>query len=161
MARPLAQFIMDKDLKKYCEHLNLLAKRKPNDKYRKEVLEASKSKWEGVQVKAAQVFSEWGDKESLEIIKSLLIEKATTSGRFSATSAIAKLLYTRVTENDIDWVIDLYLKKSHPLNRFVLLGLVSFLPKEITRKRLKYYLIHPTGINPKDVRAAISIVERE
>ncbi len=67
----------------------------PNKKFQgiqKTAAEASRSKWEGVQVTAARTLSEWGDKNSLEIVKFMLIEKATMKGRYSATNTIAELL---------------------------------------------------------------------
>lgn len=146
------------DLKQHCDHLHRLGKKSPSKKARLELEKALQSKREGIQVVAAKALANWGDPKSIDAIKLLLVEKSKLEARWSAVGAISKLLYPFMNENDIDWVLELYLKESRRQNRFALIELILSLPYKETEQKLIRYQNIESGENAKDLRYALSRV---
>jgi HEAT repeat protein len=98
------------ELHAIAQRLNELATKKPNAAARREVMQALQAKARGIRINAAKALAAWGDKESIESLKSLLAEYVTqTQDRFNGDlSVLIKLLIPHIEKLDREWVIDLY-----------------------------------------------------
>ena len=80
-----------------------LARSKPTAKRRAEVEALLQSKWEGVQVSAANVLAVWGGHESVSALRRWLSEGTQ---RDDALEALGKC----VGDDDVEWALDRYFK---------------------------------------------------
>jgi hypothetical protein len=104
---------MATDLHEWCAELHLIGKAKPDAANRLKVEEALASKWEGVRLAAAKTLGLWGDEESLNTLRALLVEFASRPSHGTATWTIARLLEPHLKSDEFDWVCDLFLNGSH------------------------------------------------
>jgi hypothetical protein len=84
---------------------------KPTQKRRVEAEALLASKWDGVQVSAAQVLAAWGGRESVGALRTWL--ELRVDRRDPSTSVVrpgAVALGQCVEEEDVEWALDLYLK---------------------------------------------------
>ncbi|MEW8035810.1 MAG: hypothetical protein AB2817_07030 [Candidatus Thiodiazotropha sp.] len=147
------------ELDKVKKRLSELAVRKPNAGFVEEVDAALESKHEGIQVCAAKTLGAWGDEKSIEKLKSGIEKLAKLPARWGAVSAMSKSLAPHLKQNDIDWVLSLYLNNSNPHNRFSLSALLMALPKVEAMRKLELKL-NRGGVDPKDVRNAKTIIKK-
>ena len=126
---------MTSDLHAICEELRALGTRPATPAKRKKIEEAVSSKWDGVKVAAATALSQWGDPQSVQTLKELLVTVAAKPVRWATTGAVARLLVPHLKPSDLNWVFDLFLHKSHGDNGFVLVALFEvFPPAEVLRR---------------------------
>jgi HEAT repeat protein len=147
------------ELDKVSKRLSELAANKPNRYSVEEVDSALQSKHEGIQVCAAKTLGAWGDEKSIEKLKNRLEKISKLPARWGAVSAMSKSLAPHLKQNDIDWVLSLYLNSSNPHNRFSLSVLLMSLPKIETLRKLELKL-DQGGVDPKDVRNAKAIIQK-
>src|ERR1700689_1142728 len=145
------------ELQAHCERLKQLGTRRASEASRRELLEGLSSKWEGVQVVAARALVSWGDAESLDSVRRKLMEISGKPARWSAAGAIAHALSVHISEEDVDWVVNLCLRHASPRNRFVLFPLFRALPKPAALAALKRCEGAP-GFDPGEVRNAVQLV---
>ncbi len=149
---------MPSDLRAICEELRQIGFRGETPKGRDKLEEALSSKWDGVQVAAAKVLSQWGDPRSLRSLKVLLSTLAAKPSRSGGAWAVARLLTMHLQPSDLDWAIELFIHQSRSDNRNALHILFeAFAPHEV-RRRLASQTLHG-GKAERDVREAISRAE--
>jgi hypothetical protein len=110
---------MAPDLREKCDDLVALALETPGPQARLKANEGLRSKWDGVRVTAAKVLTAWGDDESVDRVREALVDVAQHPVRWSTTGALARLLVPHLKETDLEWVLDVFVHKSHADNRFV------------------------------------------
>jgi len=149
---------MPSDLRVICEELRQIGLHKETPAGRKKLNESLSSKWDGVRVAAAKALSQWGDARSVCDLKKLLAEVAAEPRRRSTTTAVVKSLVPHLQLSDLDWVIDIFVHRSHGHNRPVVGWLFQAFPPNEVRERLKSQKLHG-GTAERDVRAAIAGAE--
>ncbi|SRR6266571_3776400 len=101
------------DLKPLINHLESLARNKPNANARAQVRQALYSKWDGVRVAATKTLCVWGDPKSLTQAKAALAELASKQARWANAGAMAQTLAPHLRAEDTEWVIEVLGKSSH------------------------------------------------
>jgi hypothetical protein len=140
------------DLKAISQKLTSLAGKKPSEDMRNYVFELSSCKHEGIQVCVAKVLSSWGDKKSVDLLRDMLDRLARLPHRWSAVGAVARELSKFIDEDDIRWLIPLYLRDSSPRNRFVLLCLFEDMSNKVIKKQLQI-AVSEGCVDKRDVTA--------
>lgn len=149
---------MADDLHVICEELRRIGLHPVTPAAREKLEGALSSKWDGVQVAAAKALSQWGDALSLHALRDLLAAVASNPHRRSAVWAVARALRPHLQPSDLDWVIDLFIHRTRPGNRFYLGVLFeAFAPNEV-RNRLEARLGDARGAKA-DLRTAIARAE--
>lgn len=110
-------------------------------------------------IKAAKTLGAWGDEKSIGKLKNRLENISKLPVRWGAVSAMSKSLAPHLKQNDIDWLLSLYLNSSNPHNRFSLSALLMSLPKIEALRKLELKL-NQGGVDPKDVRNAKAIIQK-
>ncbi len=127
---------------------------------RNRIEEALASKWDGVQVEAAKVLSQWGDPSSLDALRDLLISLAAKPRRVSAVAAVQTALSPHLKPSDLNWVIDLFIHRSHASSRWILASLFhAFAPNEVRRQLTAKLAQTHGGKAERGVRVVISHAE--
>ncbi|TAL27875.1 MAG: hypothetical protein EPN97_16060 [Alphaproteobacteria bacterium] len=145
---------MPPDLHALCEELRQIGLRPATPAKRKKIEDAVSSKWDGVKVAAATALSQWGDPQSVQTLKDLLVAVAAKPDRYSAAGTIARLLASHLQPSDLDWAVDVFIHQSHTDNRFVLESLFEVFPPNEVLKRLETQTLH--GRKPeRDLLSAI------
>ena len=147
------------DLREECDRIAALGRRKPTAGSRKEIADALGSKWEGLQVTAAKALSAWGDEASIELIRKSLMDFSRKRAHWAAAGAVADALTPHLRPDDIEWVLDLWLKHSNPRNRFALSGLLAALPPKATAAALENRRQRP-GHDSKEIKYVMSLVRQ-
>jgi hypothetical protein len=146
---------MSFDLKIERDRLLHLAATGDSPATRAALVDALHSKWEGIQITAARALANWGDESSLAEIKQVLLETASKDRRQSAIQELADCLSPHICENDMPWVLDLYLSQSKRTNRYSLLGLFRNLPPKQTILAMRRFA--QTGnVDPRDEKDLIA-----
>lgn len=135
------------DLRTVTERLRSLAGRRPTPQQRIEVYAALSNKWEGVQATAARVLARWGDRESVEQLRHLLVRCFDREAGWGIRGVVVRALRPVVTEEDVGWVLDLYFSLQGWLPKHELLWLVAALPPAAARERLVTALRDPRWDN--------------
>ena len=145
------------DLREECDSLSQLKHRRKDPRARQRLLDALSSKWDGVQVTAAEVLLEWGDKQSVQAVRELLPKVASQPVRWSTTNALARQLAHHLqAEEDLDWAVEVFLN-AHADNRFVLTSLFEPFPARAVLSRLEQELPGSGGgKRAREVQAAIA-----
>ena len=128
---------MQPDLRTICDELRAIGSRPATPAKRKKLEDAVSSKWDGVKVAAAKALSQWGDPQSVQTLKELLIALAEKPGRSSALGDISRLLMPHLKPSDLDWVSDVYMHKSHEGNGLGLVALFEMFPPQEVLRRLE------------------------
>ena len=150
---------MQTDLRTICDELLQLGSRPAIPARRKKLEDAVSSKWDGVKIAAATALSQWGDPQSLQTLKELLIAVAAKPDRWATTGAVARLLKPHLRPSDLDWVFDVYVHKSHADNGFALLSLLEVFPPHEVLRRLEAQPPRGRGKDGQNLRNAISRVK--
>lgn len=125
------------DLKNWCIRLESFTHGLPTSTRRKEVDEALRSKWEGVQVWAARVLASWGDRQSIDELRRWLESSLTKEAGWAVRGEAVNALCKCYKAEDIPWLLDMYFKTEDRLLRHELLPFVTALPHEVVRRRIK------------------------
>ena len=121
----------------WCLRLEALTHGQSTSKRRKEVHEALQSKWEGVQVWAGRVLASWGDRDSIDRLRDWLESSLAKETGWAIRGEAVKALCECYKPEDIPWLLDLYFKTEDRLRRYELLPLVTALPQDMVRRRIK------------------------
>jgi HEAT repeat protein len=124
------------DLRRVTDRLRELGAKRPTPEARTEVVAALSSKWEGVQAVAAEVLAGWGDRDCVEHLRGFLSRSFAREHGWAIRGVLVKALRRVVTEEDVDWVLDLYFGLEGWLPKHELLWLVAALPPRAARERL-------------------------
>jgi hypothetical protein len=124
------------DLREITYRLRRIGQKRPSPEARAEVAAALSNKWEGVQAVAAQVLGGWGDRESVELLRRFLVRCIDRKFGWSIRGVAVRALRPVVTEEDVDWILDLYFSPNGYFPKHELLWLVTALPPKATRPRL-------------------------
>lgn len=146
------------DIAALCLRLESLGAAPPSQQARAELLEGLTSKWDGAVVTSARALSNWGDAQSISAIRDVLAKKAKVSNGWATAGALTAALAPHMRSADVTWAASLVLKDSNPHYRSNLFQLLMFTPKGQTLRELKKFEGTP-GVNPADVRHAITFVE--
>lgn len=146
------------DIAALCRRLETLGAAPPTQEAREELLEGMASKWDGVVVTSARALSKWGDAQSISAVRDVLAKKAKLPHGWATAGALTAALAPHMRSADVTWVASLVLKDSNPHYRSSLFQLLMFTPKAQTLRELKKFEGAP-GVNPADVRHAITFVE--
>lgn len=124
------------DLREITARLRQLGAKRPTPKARAEVVAALASKWEGVQAVAAEALGQWGDRECVELLRQFLVSCFDHKAGWTIRGVVIRALCPVITEEDVNWVLDLYFSLQGLLAKHELLGLVTALPSQSARERL-------------------------
>ena len=149
---------MPNDLHVICEELRQIGLRSETPAARAKLEEALSSKWDGVQVAAAESLSRWGDPRSVHSLKELLVAVVAKPRRGSTTHGVVKSLYPHLQPSDMDWVIDVFVHQSKADNLLWLSSLFEAFAPDQVRRRLAAEKTHG-GKVAEAVRAAIGRAE--
>ena len=128
---------MSSKIKHLCQRLDSLARGKPNAAARSEVLEALKSKWEGVQVHAARALAAWADDESVQALRAWLEESRSKEAGWAVRGEAVKCLCSCTGPRDASWMLELYFSTEDRLVRHELLPLIDAVPVTAARERIE------------------------
>jgi hypothetical protein len=124
------------DLHEIRQRLATLRTLKPTPARRAEVEALLESKWEGVQVSAAQVLGEWDGPDSVPALRSWLSQLYARPDAYAVRTQAATALGKCVGEGDADWVLDLYFgfgsERDAQLLQYELFPLLEGLPRLVT-----------------------------
>jgi hypothetical protein len=125
------------DVAKATERVRYLGTRKATPERRAEVEEALSSKWEGVQSVAAQTLGGWGGRESVDVLRRWLDSLNDRPAAWSLVGVAADALASCVGDDDVDWVVEDYVRLPQTLERHDRLAILVALPREKTTTRLR------------------------
>jgi HEAT repeat protein len=143
------------DLRKTCERLKQLGRRKPTIEARREVEEALRSKWEGMQSAALHALGDWGDRRSVDLLREWLQEAFQRKYGWGIRGVAVKALARCVREEDVPWVLETYFGLRGVLRKHELLWLVMALPVPRARDRL---LLEAQSSNRDNRQAAMKAI---
>ena len=101
-------------------------------------MEALYAKAHGIRINAAKVLAAWGDKESIDALRSLLVEySAKPKGHYTSDLAtIINLITPHVEKLDREWAIELYFSPETVESEFHLRQLLYAFPLKATASAL-------------------------
>jgi HEAT repeat protein len=143
------------DLRETCERLKEFGRRKPTDDMRRDVEQALRSKWEGVQAAAAHALGNWGDRRSVDVLHNWLQETLQRKHGWSVRRVAVGALVRCVDEEDVSWVLDTYFGLRGARLKHELLWLVMALPAHRARDRL---LLEARSLNRDNRQAAMKAI---
>ena len=138
-------------LSTWIRRIDKVGRRPPSAALRAELYEALDSKWEGVAVHAARALCRWGDRASVARVRHALATLAERPGRDGPVSAIAEALIPCLSEDDLDWIIEVLFIRAHRDNRWSLRVLLSSVPGEVAID-----LVKQVGADPRVERAQLA-----
>ena len=102
------------EIQRLCSRLKELERGPDQPDARKEVEEALRSKWEGIQVIAGRILARWGGAASEPILRDWLLRTCELheTGTASITHEAAKCYSPFLSPQDASWVINLYFSLS-------------------------------------------------
>ena len=119
-----------------CAELRALGSRPPNAVRRRAVVDALGSRFESVQVVAAQILGKWGGRDAVEGLRRLLVRAMAKDAYGAVARQAAEALAECVEPRDAGWVLDLFAAAPF-LGKHTLAPVVRALPVELTGDRLK------------------------
>jgi HEAT repeat protein len=129
------------ELQELRQRLATLRTLKPTNARRAEAEALLESKWEGVQVSAAQVLGEWDGPDSVPPLRSWLSQLYSRPNAWGARSEAARALGKCVGEPDVSWALDLYFSLGGPKDaqelQHELFPLLEGLPRRSTLEILQ------------------------
>jgi HEAT repeat protein len=134
------------DLRATTARLRQLGTKRPTRETRAEVVAALSSKWEGVQAVAVEVLGGWGDRQCIDCLRQFLIDGFNREAGWGIRGVAVRAL-RRVTQDDVDWVLDLCFSLYGSRPKHELLWLVVALPPQTARERLVAALRDPRWDN--------------
>lgn len=153
------------NLKELTHRIQQLGEHKPTESSRKEMEGYLSSKWEGVQAAAINALGAWGDRESIETIKTFLLPLFERERGWAIRGVAIQALSPLMTAEDTDWVLDLFFQLHYsrvlpglggPKGEMMLLA--TKLPVDQARDRLFAALRDPDWENRNAAINAIAIM---
>lgn len=130
-------------LSTWIRRIDKVGRRPPSAALRAELYEALDSKWEGVAVHAARALCRWGDRASVARVQSQFDQLAEKPGREGPVGAMAEALVSCLSEDDLDWIVELLFVRAHRDNRWCLRVLLSAVPLDVAIERIKWIAHDP------------------
>ena len=123
--------------KQLCDELRALGRHAPSPESHARAVRNLTNKWEGVQVCAATILSQWGGRPSVSALRAWLLRSYEREAGWSLRGQAAKLLARCVTAEDAEWIVDLYFAAPGVFGKHELLPLVVALPVGAVRARFR------------------------
>ena len=98
-------------------------------------MQALDSKAEGIRINAMKVLGQWGDKESIVVLQSLLADHVKSSKHTIVNVLVGQLL-PHIARLDRQWVIELYFTDCNSMTRHHLRDLLYAFPFKATAAAL-------------------------
>jgi len=145
------------DFRETTRALRLLAREPPTPEQRARVGDALRSKFEGVQSVAAQVLAAWGDRTSVETLRSWLLTVLKRPYGWAIRGVAIRALAKCIDSTDTGWVLDLYFSRPDRLLKHEFLPLAAAVDPTPARPRLTAEV---RSSDPLNRHAAIKVICR-
>ena len=127
---------MNVEINRECARLESLLHSRPNETARKEVEDALRSKWEGVQVWAGRVLAAWGGRRSIDALRGWLEVSLSKEAGWAIRGEAVRSLCQCYEPRDVPWLLDLYFSAADRLLRHEFSPVILALPEDVVRERI-------------------------
>jgi HEAT repeat protein len=143
------------ELKNLTERIRAIAEMPETPDRRALAYDALGNKWEGIQAIAIQALGRWGGCESVTKLRAFLEDAFQRKSDHGIRGVAVRNLVGLITEEDADWILDLYFGLPESVLKHEIAPLVSVLPPHAARARLQAELRSANRLNRRAAVRAI------